>query len=63
MADIYITIDNPRSSDNLRLSSSSIINDINFNLPSSSAMWPLIDLFNLAILVPNFIRAFIRKGE
>ena len=59
---MYITADNPRSSDDLRLSSSSIVNSINFNLSSSSAVWPLTDLFNLATLVPNFIRAFIRKG-
>ena len=62
MIDMCITVNNPHSSDDPRLLFSGIANGANSNLPSSDAIQPLTDLFNLAILMPNFIRAPIRRG-
>ena len=61
IVEIYIPVNNAHSSDNLHPPFSGIANNINSNLSSFDAIWPLIDLFNLAIVVPNFIQAPIRR--
>ena len=62
MVDMCTTADNPRSSDDPRPPSSGIANGANSNPPSSGAVRPPTDLFDPATLVPDFIRAPIRRG-